>query len=67
MRGNMNDPQISFRFDGEGAAAFAKVTSENIGRQLAIILDGELNSAPVIKSAITEGSGVISGGSIGEK
>ena len=67
LRGNMNDPQISFRFDGEGAAAFAKVTSENIGRQLAIILDGELNSAPVIKSAITEGSGVISGGSIGEK
>ena len=67
IRGNMNDPQISFRFDSEGAAAFAKVTAENIGRQMAIILDGELNSAPVIKSAITEGSGVISGGSIGEK
>jgi len=64
VRGNMNDPQISFAFDSEGTAAFAKITSENIGKQMAIILDGELYSAPQIKSAILEGSGVISGGSM---
>lgn len=67
VRGNMNDPQIAFRFDSDGTVAFAKVTSANIGKQMAIILDGELYSAPVIKSAITEGSGVISGGNMNDK
>jgi SecD/SecF fusion protein len=64
VRGNMNDPQIEFGFDGEGTSAFAKITSNNIGKQMAIILDGELYSAPVIRSAILEGTGVISGGSM---
>jgi SecD/SecF fusion protein len=60
-RGNMNDPQISFQLDGDGAIAFGKVTSENVGKRLAIVLDGELSSAPVINTPITGGSGVISG------
>ena len=66
-RGSMNDPQIAFRFDTEGTAAFAKLTTENVGKQMAIILDGELYSAPVIRTPITEGSGSISGGSMTEK
>ncbi len=66
-RGNLNDPRIAFRFDSEGAAAFAKLTTENIGKQMAIVLDGELYSAPFIRSPITEGSGEISGGSMTEK
>src|SRR5688572_19643071 len=64
VRGNMNDPRIAFGFDSEGTAAFAKITSENINKQMAIILDGELYSAPVIRSPILEGNGEISGGSM---
>jgi len=66
-RGNMNDPRIAFRFDPDGTVAFAKITTENVGKQLAIILDGELYSAPVIRGPITEGSGEISGGSMTDK
>ncbi|MCX7824938.1 MAG: protein translocase subunit SecD [Verrucomicrobiae bacterium] len=57
---NVGMPMIAFQFDSEGAQIFGKVTSENIGRQLAIVLDGEVKSAPVIRSAIY-GSGVIEG------
>jgi SecD/SecF fusion protein len=64
IRGDLNDPQIAFSFDGDGTVAFAKITTENIGKQMAILLDGELYSAPVIRSPITEGRGVISGGSM---
>jgi len=49
---------VQFSFNSEGAALFEKITSENIGKQLAIVLDGEVKSAPVIKSAIS-GNGVI--------
>lgn len=66
-RGTMNDPRIAFRFDADGTVAFGKITTENVGRQLAIILDGELYSAPVIRGPITEGSGEISGGSMTDK
>jgi SecD/SecF fusion protein len=67
IRGQLNDPQIAFRFDTDGATTFARLTTENIGKQMAIILDGELYSAPVIKSPITEGNGVISGGTMTDK
>lgn len=67
IRGPMNDPQISFTFDAAGGDAFGKITSENIGKQMAILLDGDLYSSPVIKSAITDGSGVISGGTMSDK
>jgi SecD/SecF fusion protein len=66
-RGTMNDPQIAFNFDSEGTVAFAKLTTENVGKQMAIILDGELYSAPNIREPITAGSGTISGGSMTEK
>ncbi len=54
-------PEILFSLDSEGAQLFGQITSENIGRRMAIILDGRLESAPVIQSAILGGSGVIHG------
>ncbi len=54
-------PEILFEFDSEGADIFAQVTRANIGRQMAIVLDGHLQSAPVINGAIAGGRGVISG------
>ncbi len=56
-----NQPQIDFELDSRGAELFGQVTTENVGRQLAIVLDGELYSAPVINGAILGGRGQISG------
>jgi SecD/SecF fusion protein len=61
MRNNMNRPIIAFTFDADGAKVFGDLTSANIGKRLAILLDGELCSAPVIRSAITGGNCVIEG------
>ena len=54
-------PQIAFTLNSQGAEKFAQITRENIGRNLAITLDGETQSAPRIKSAIPGGTGTISG------
>mgnify|MGYP001485586809 CR=1 FL=1 len=59
-RDQMGVPLIQFNFNDEGARRFGEVTKENIGRQLAIVLDGELYSAPRINSVIY-GSGEITG------
>ena len=56
-----NRPAVSFRFDPTGARKFGKATSNNVGNRFAIILDDKVITAPVIRSAITGGSGVISG------
>jgi preprotein translocase subunit SecD len=48
-----NQPAVSFTFNTEGGRKFGNVTGENIGRQLAIILDGRVQSAPRIDSRIT--------------
>ncbi len=53
-------PQIAFQFDSEGGNLFGAITKANIGRRLAIVLDGEVKSAPVIRSAIY-GNGIIEG------
>jgi len=60
-RDTLGRPEISFTLDSAAAETFGRITSDNVGRQLAIILDGELQTSPVIKSAITGGSGVIEG------
>ncbi len=52
---------VSFRFDTEGAQKFGKITSNNIGNRLAVVLDGVVITAPRINSAITGGSGIITG------
>ncbi|MBA2302308.1 MAG: protein translocase subunit SecD [Acidobacteria bacterium] len=49
-----NRPAVRFLLTGDGARKFGKVTSENINRQLAIILDGRVQSAPNIESRITD-------------
>ena len=59
------DPQqghaVSFRFDTTGAQKFGKATTDNVGKRFAVILDGVVITAPVINSAITGGSGIITG------
>lgn len=54
-------PVVSFRLNGQGARRFADISSQNIGRRFAIVLDNKVISAPVIQSAITGGSGQITG------
>ena len=60
FQGEQGLSMVGFRFKGKGRVLFARVTEENRGKQLAIILDRELYSAPTIRSAIT-GSGQIEG------
>lgn len=60
-RDNLGRPEIAFSLDSVAAETFGRITKENVGRQLAIILDGELQTAPVIRTAIEGGSGVIEG------
>jgi preprotein translocase subunit SecD len=55
------EPTVSFRFNPAGARKFAEITSANIGKPFAIVLDNKVITAPVIRSAIIGGSGVISG------
>ena len=62
MDNQNNETVVSFTLDRVGAKRFGKATSANIGRQLAIILDGKIISAPVIRHTIASGSGQISGG-----
>lgn len=57
-----NAPIVTFRFDASGAKRFGDVTTDNVGRPFAIVLDGEVISAPVIREPILGGSGQISGG-----
>ena len=54
-------PVVSFRFDTAGGKRFGDATRDNVGRQLAIVLDGKVISAPVIREPILGGNGIISG------
>ncbi len=54
-------PVVSFRFDTAGARQFGNVTTANAGRQLAILLDDKVISAPRINEPIVGGSGIITG------
>ena len=60
------DIVVAMRFDAPGARQFAKVTGDNIGRHLAIVLDGTVQSAPVIRSQISS-NGVIEGNFTGDE
>ncbi len=59
--GNFGEPQINFQLNDAGAARFAELTREFRGRKLAIVLDGELYSAPNINEPIETGNGQITG------
>lgn len=52
---------VRLQFDDEGTKLFSEITSANIGKQVAIFLDGEIISAPTVQSAITDGEAIISG------
>ncbi|MDR1827146.1 MAG: protein translocase subunit SecD [Methylobacteriaceae bacterium] len=53
---------VTFQFDTKGARAFQKITTEHIGERFAIVLDGKVISAPVVRTPILGGSGQIEGG-----
>jgi preprotein translocase subunit SecD len=56
-----NKPAISISFDSEGAKIFDRVTGDNVGKQLAIVLDGVVHSAPRIQDRISGGNAQITG------
>ncbi|MCB9993756.1 MAG: protein translocase subunit SecD [Hyphomicrobiaceae bacterium] len=56
-----SQPIVTFRFDTRGAITFGEITSANVGQRFAIVLDGQVITAPVIQSPITGGSGQIEG------
>ena len=62
MNNETNETVVTFTLDRVGAKRFGKATSTNLGKQLAIVLDGKIISAPVIRDTIASGSGQISGG-----
>lgn len=56
-----NRPVVTFRLNSRGAVRFGEVTTNNVGRPFAIVLDGKVISAPTINEPITQGAGEISG------
>ena len=56
-----SQPTVSFTLDRLGAQKFGRTTTDNVGKRLAIILDGKIISAPSINEPIISGSGIISG------
>tara|TARA_Y100000816_G_scaffold218632_1_gene163673 strand:- start:95 stop:1639 length:1545 start_codon:yes stop_codon:yes gene_type:complete len=56
-----NEPTVSFTLDRLGARKFGRTTTDNVGKRLAIVLDGTVISAPSINEPITSGNGMISG------
>lgn len=60
-RDQSGNPEISFELTPRGSTAFARMTRDNIGRRLAIVVDGKLYSAPMIMGEIPGGRGMISG------
>jgi preprotein translocase subunit SecD len=54
-------PAVSFRFDTSGARKFGEYTGAHVGEPFAIVLDKQVISAPIIQTAITGGSGIITG------
>ena len=59
--GDYGMPVVGFKFKTEAAQKFTQLTAANVGKQMAIVLDGVVYSAPVIKGRIPGGSGIIEG------
>jgi preprotein translocase subunit SecD len=55
------EPYVAIKFDAQGAKDFDRITSENVGKRLAIVLDGVVHSAPVIRERISGGEAQITG------
>ena len=60
--GQSGEAVVSFRLNGQGARRFCDVSTDNVGKRFAIVLDNEIISAPVLREPICGGSGQISGG-----
>lgn len=58
---DMNMPYVSVDFNREGAKLFGDLTTANVGKRMAIVLDDNIHSAPVIREAITGGTAMIEG------
>ena len=58
---NTREPKVSLQFNAEGTKLFAKITKENVGKMVAIYLDGAPVSTPVVREEIPNGQAVISG------
>lgn len=56
-----NEPVVAFRFNSAGAAKFGEITTANVGKPFAVVLDNRVITAPVIRTPILGGSGIISG------
>ncbi len=61
IQNQQNEPTVSFTLDRLGAQKFGRTTTDNVGKRLAIVLDGKIISAPNINEPITSGNGMISG------
>jgi len=59
--GTTGEPTVALLWDNEGKALFAKITKENVGQTLAVFLDNEIITSPVIRQEISDGEAVISG------
>lgn len=59
--GDFNEPIVSITFDSQGAREFDLLTAANIGKRMAVVLDGKIYSAPVIRDRISGGRAVIEG------
>jgi len=64
---NTSEPYVSVEFNAAGAKAFGELTEANVGRRLAIVLDGNVHSAPVIRERIPSGQAQITGGFTSEE
>lgn len=58
---HLNEPVVTLKFNAEGSQKFAQITANNIGKRLAILLDGKVQSAPRIREEIPSGEAVITG------
>lgn len=59
---NTNQPLIQLQFNAEGTRKFRELTEQNIGKRVAIFLDDQILIDPVVQTAITDGTAVITGG-----
>jgi protein-export membrane protein SecD len=57
----LSEPEVALKFDAEGTTLFAELTKKNIGKSIAIYLDGQILSAPTVQAEITNGEAVITG------
>lgn len=57
----VGSPQIALQFDSEGTALFAELTKRNLQKQIAILIDGQIVTAPTVQSEILNGQAVITG------